>query len=65
MKLLCTYSTFSFMYTKGQTYDVISEDIEVIEEGRVIKTYNILDNDGDEGNVPLKGSFFEFEIVEG
>ena len=64
MKLLCTYSTFSFMYTKGQTYDVISEDMEVIR-GRVIKTYNILDNDGDEGNVPLKGSFFEFEIVEG
>ena len=65
MKLLCTYSMLSFMYTKGQTYDVISEDIEVIEEGRVIKTYNILDNDGDEDNVPLKGSFFEFEIVEG
>ena len=64
MKLLCTYSTFSFMYTKGQTYDVISEDMEVIR-GRVIKTYNILDNDGDEDNVPLKGSFFEFEIVEG
>ena len=64
MKLLCTYSTFSFMYTKGQTYDVINEDIEVIKS-RVIKTYNILDNDGDEGVVPLKGSFFEFEIVEG
>ena len=64
MKLLCTYSMLSFMYTKGQTYDVISEDMEVIR-GRVIKTYNILDNDGDEGNVPLKGSFFEFEIVEG
>lgn len=64
MKLLCTYSTFSFMYTKGQTYDVISEDIEVIRS-RVIKTYNILDNDGDEDNVPLKGAFFEFEIVEG
>ena len=64
MKLLCTYSTFSFMYTKGQTYDVISEDMEVIR-GRAIKTYNILDNDGDEDNVPLKGSFFEFEIVEG
>lgn len=64
MKLLCTYSTFSFMFTKGQTYDVISEDIEVIES-RVIKTYNILDNDGYESNVPLKGSFFEFEIVEG
>lgn len=64
MKLLCTDSTFSFMYTKGQTYGVISEDIEVIG-GRVIKTYNILDNDGDEDNVPLKGAFFEFEIVEG
>lgn len=64
MKLLCTYSTFSFMYTKGQTYDVISDDIEVIGS-RVIKTYNILDNDGDEDNVPLKGAFFEFEIVEG
>lgn len=63
MKLLCTYSTFSFMYTKGQTYDVISEDIEAIGS-KVIKTYNILDNNGDEGNVPLKGSFFEFEIVE-
>lgn len=64
MKLLCTYSILSFMYTKGQTYDVINEDIEVIES-RVIKTYNILDNDGDEDNVPLKGAFFEFEIVEG
>lgn len=64
MKLLCTYSTFSCMYTKGQTYDVINEDIEVVES-RIIKTYNILDNDGDEGNVPLKGSYFEFEIVEG
>ena len=64
MKLLCTYSTFSFIFTKGQTYDVISEDTEVIES-RVIKIYNILDNDGDESNVPLKGSFFEFEIVEG
>ena len=64
MKLLCTYSAFSFMHTKGQTYDIISEDIEVIGS-RVIKTYNILNNDGYEGNVPLKGSFFEFEIVEG
>ena len=65
MKLLCAYSKFSFMFTKGQTYDVISEeDIKVIGS-RVIKTYNILDNDGYESSVPLKGSFFEFEIVEG
>lgn len=64
MKLLCTRSRFPFMFTEGQTYDVISEDIEVIGS-EVIKAYNILDNDGDESNVPLKGGFFEFEIVEG
>lgn len=63
MKLLCKYSMFTFMFTKGRVYDVISEDIEAIGS-KVIKTYNILDNNGDEGNVPLKGSFFEFEIVE-
>ena len=64
MKLLCTYSTYPFMFTKGQTYDVISEDAEAIGS-KIIKAYNILDNDGDESNVPLKGGFFDFEIVEG